>query len=230
MEVVVARQQIRVLVVDDQAIVRKGLRAFLGQCENIDVIGEAANGRTALELVEKSKPDVILVDLLMPDMDGIETIKRILANHPDQRTILLTASFDDEKLLQAVKAGALGYVRKDARPEELTRAIENAFDGDPFINPAILVKLLKDAREGEKDDPRIFDLSEREKEVLVLIARGYGDQEIADKLVLTTVTVRSHVSRIRSKLGLNNRVQAALYALRSGMVELETNLIEGDDF
>jgi two-component system, NarL family, response regulator LiaR len=220
------QHQIRVLVVDDHAIVRKGMKALLNEYEDINVIGEAANGLKAIEQVGTLKPDVILIDLSMPVMDGVEAIRRIMSAYPDQRIIVLTSYTGDDKLLPAIRAGAMGYLIKDAQPEELVQAIRNVYAGEPSLNPAIAWKLLRGMTSVEPAKGAAEELSEREIEVLRLLTLGKTDQEIAGQLVLTDVTVRTHISRIISKLGLKNRVQVALYGIRSGMVSLE----ETNDF
>ena len=214
--------QIQVLLVDDHVMVRKGMKALLDEYEDIHVIGEAANGSVAIELAQQLKPDVILMDLAMPLMDGIEATKRIIASQPDQRIIVLTSYSGDDKLFPAIKAGALGYLVKDAQPEELVESIRNVYAGEPSLNPTLAWRMLRGMSGAEtvpKRSPE--DLSEREIEVLRLLTQGKTDQEIARKLVLTEVTIRTHISRILSKLGLKNRVQAALYGIRSGLVSLE---------
>jgi NarL family two-component system response regulator LiaR len=220
---------IQVLIVDDHAMVRKGLRALLNEYDDIRVIAEAANGLKAIELVERLKLDVILLDLAMPVMDGIEAIKRIMAIQPDQRIIVLTSYPGDDKLFPAIKAGALGYLIKDAEPEELVQAIRNVCAGEPALSPTIAWKLLRGMSGVETIKRSAEELSEREHEVLRLLTLGKTDQEIAEELVLTDVTIRTHISRILAKLGLKNRVQAALYGIRSGIVSLdETNQIYED--
>jgi NarL family two-component system response regulator LiaR len=220
-------QAIQVLIVDDHAMVRKGLRALLNQYEGIRVVGEAGNGLKAIELVERLKPDVVLLDLAMPVMDGIEAIKRIISVRPDQRIIVLTSYPGDDKLFPAIKAGALGYLVKDAQPEELVQSIHNVCEGEPALSPTIAWHLLRGLSGVETAKKSAEELSERELEVLRLLTLGKTDQEIADQLVLADVTIRTHISRILSKLGLKNRVQAALYSIRSGIVSLdETDSIE----
>jgi len=216
-----ASRQIRLMIVDDHAMVRKGMRAFLGEFEDIHVIGEAANGWKAVELVKELKPDVVLLDLFMPGMDGIETIQRLLAVQPELGIVILTAFAREEKVVEAVQAGALGYVVKDAQPEELVQSIRLVSTGTPAISPAIAWKILHAGRDESEKIRRQMELSEREAEVLRLLTKGKTDQEIASQLVLSDVTIRTHVNRILSKLGLHNRVQAALYCVRSGMVSLE---------
>lgn len=214
-------QPIQVLIVDDHAMVRKGMNALLSEHEDICVIGEAANGLQAVELAKRLKPDVVLIDLAMPVMDGIEAIKRIIADQPDQRIIVLTNFSGDDKIIQSIKAGAQGYLLKDAQPEELVQSIRCVYSGEPSLNPAIAWRFLRQLSGAETAKRSAEELSERELEVLRLLSQGKTDQEIARQLVLTNVTIRTHVSRILSKLGLKNRVQAALYGIRSGMVSLD---------
>jgi DNA-binding NarL/FixJ family response regulator len=212
---------IKVLVVDDHAMVRKGLQALLSEYEDICVVGEAANGLQAIELVARTKPDVVLLDLAMPVMDGIEAIKGIIAIQPDQHIIVLTSYTGDDQLLAAVKAGAQGYLIKDAQPDELVQSIRSTYAGAPSLDPTIAWRLLTRLSGVETARRSTEGLSERELEVLRLLTQGRTDQEIAQELVLTDVTVRTHISRILTKLGLKNRVQAALYGLRSGLVSME---------
>ena len=201
---------IQVLVVDDHSIVRQGMRALLNEYEDIRVIGEAANGLKAIELVDRLKPDIILMDLAMPVMDGIEAIKRIIAAHPDARIIVLTSYTGDDKLIPAIKAGAMGYLVKDAEPEDLIESIRSMHSGEPSLNPKIAWNILHGMYGMETPKRTTEELSERELEVLRLLTLGKTDQEIAKQLVLTDVTIRTHIKRIISKLGLKNRVQAAL--------------------
>jgi two-component system, NarL family, response regulator LiaR len=214
------KQKIQVLVVDDHAMVRQGMRALLHEYENIEVIGEAANGAKAIELTGRLKPDVILMDLKMPGMDGIEAIKKIRTAHPYQRIIVLTAEPGDDKLIQAVQAGAMGYVVKDAQPDELVQSIQDVYSGEPALSPKITWKVLQGIG-GRAAKQETEGLSEREIEVLRLLTLGKTDQQIAKELVLEDVTVRTHISRILSKLGLKNRVHAALYGIRTGLVSLD---------
>ena len=214
-------QPIRVLIVDDHNMVRKGMKVLLDEYEDIQVVAEAANGLKAIELVEQVKPDVVLIDLAMPVMDGIEAIKRIIAIHPNERIIVLTSFSGDDKLFEAIRAGAMGYLVKDAHPEELVQSIRNVCSGEPSLNPTIAWRLLRGMSGAETPKRPSEELSEREIEVLRLLTKGKTDQEIAQQLVLTDVTIRTHISRILSKLGLKNRVQAALYGIRSGLVSLD---------
>jgi len=217
-------QPIQVLVVDDYAMVRKGLKALLQEYEDIHVVGVAGNGAEAIELAEQLEPDVVLMDLLMPGMGGIEAIQQIIALRPDQRIIVLTALLEDDVITQSIRVGAMGYVRKDIQPEELVHSIRNVYAGQPAISPRIaweLMHALNGTRTTEPAKQTVESLSERELEVLRMIARGNTDQEIGKELCITDVTVRTHVRRILEKLALNNRVQAALYSYRTGLVSLE---------
>ncbi len=216
-----ANQPIKVLVVDDHAMVRKGLKALLSEYEEFSVVGEADNGLKAIELVSHLKPDVVLLDLAMPVMDGIEAIKGILAIQPDQRIIVLTSYTGDDQLFAAIKAGAQGYLVKDAQPEELVQSIRSVCSGEPCLDPSIAWRLLTRLSGVETANHTPEELTDREIEVLRLLTQGKTDQEIAAELVLTDVTIRTHISRILTKLGLKNRVQAALYGLRTGLVSLD---------
>lgn len=209
---------IQVLIVDDHTMVRRGLKILLEQFPGIKVVGEAANGLQSIELVSRLQPDVILMDLVMPVMDGIEAIQRIIAIRPDQHIIVLTASSDRGYFIQAIRAGAQGYLAKDLDPEELVRAIGNVCQNRPafdsrFVQEAIRRSTIEDIHSSLTDQ-----LTEKELAILRLLAHGMTDQEIAGELVVTEVTVRTHISRIIRKLHLENRVQAVLYSLRSGVV------------
>lgn len=216
-------KNIQVLITDDQAIVRKGIRALLQTERDIEIIGEAENGREAVRKVETLQPDVVLMDLMMPEMDGIEAIRQITAKNSKTRILVLTSFATDDKVFPAVKAGALGYLLKDSSPEELVEAIRQVFAGESSLHPAIARKLLQElSRPPEPQRPPTSEpLTEREVEVLRLLARGLGNQEIADQLVISEATVRTHVSNILSKLHLASRTQAALYALQKGLASLD---------
>jgi NarL family two-component system response regulator LiaR len=188
---------IRVLVADDHAIVRKGIRALLATEPDIEVVGEAENGREAVTEVEKLRPDVILMDLVMPEMDGIEAICRITARQPEARILVLTSFAADDKVFPAIKAGALGYLLKDSSPEELVQAIHQVYRGESSLHPTIARKLLQELSRPSERPPTPEPLTEREVEVLRLVARGQSNQEIADQLVISEATVRTHVSNIR---------------------------------
>ena len=211
---------IRVLIADDHAIVRKGIRALLATEADIEVVGEAADGKEAVEKAERLHPDVILMDLVMPGMDGIEATRRITTRQPEIRILVLTSFAEDEKVFPALKAGALGYLLKDAGPEELVRAIRQVYCGESSLHPAIARKVLQELSRPSEQPPTPEPLTERELEVLRLIAKGKSNREIAEELVISEATVRTHVSNILGKLQLASRTQAALYALREGIAEL----------
>ncbi|MGE5378416.1 MAG: response regulator [Bacteroidota bacterium] len=219
---------IRVMIVDDHAMVRAGMKILLEQFDGIQVIGEAANGHQAIELVEGLNPDVILMDLHMPVMDGLEATKRIIAIQPKQHIIVLTGMLDEEMLFQAVHAGAQGCAEKTIQPEELVQSIRDVSSGKPSLSPGIAWRVLRGLAGSNKPGPTKERLSEREIQILRLMTQGKLDEEIAQELVLTEVTIRTHISRILSKLGLENRVQAALYGLRTGLVSITetSNLID----
>jgi NarL family two-component system response regulator LiaR len=217
---------IRLLIVDDQAIVRKGVRALLDEVKGMEVIGEAGDGQEAVRLAASLQPDVILMDLVMPKLDGIEAIRRILANDSKARILVLTSFAADDKVFPAIKAGALGYLLKDSEPDELITAIKNIHRGQPFLHPSIARKVLEELSHPAGSPPTPEPLTERELEVLQLVAQGYSNQVIADKLVIGDATVRTHIGNILNKLHLANKVQAALYALRKGLSSLDVG--EGD--
>lgn len=223
------QETIRILIVDDQAIVRKGTMALLAQVTGIAVVGEAANGQSAIAQAALLEPDVILMDLAMPQVDGIVAIQQISASQPQVRMLALTSFATDDKVFPAIKAGALGYLLKDAEPEELVAAIRQVHRGEPSLPPNIARKLLREIRQPlSQRQPTTDPLTERELTVLSLVAKGLGNTEIANQLVVTEVTVRTHISHILDKLHLANRVQATLYALRTGLSALEQGSNEDD--
>ena len=212
---------IRILLTDDHAIVRKGVRALLTTEPDIQIVGEASNGAEAVAQAEALCPDVILMDLMMPKLDGIEATRQITAKIPGARIIVLTSFAADEKVFPAIKAGALGYLLKDSGPEELVRAIHQVYRGEPSLEPSIARKVLFELAQPPKQQPLTADpLTERELDVLRLVAQGCSNKEIALKLSVSELTVRTHVSNILSKLHLASRTQAALYALRKGITSL----------
>jgi len=221
------QRMIRVLIVDDHTIVRKGTRALLAEVDDIEVVSEAANGQEAIDQAEILHPDIILMDLVMPVMDGIEATRLITANQPDARIIALTSFAADDKVFPAIKAGALGYLLKHADPEELVDAIRRVYHGEASLHPSIARKVLHEVRHPSEQKPTPDPLTEREIEVLHLVAQGMSNQIIAEQLSIAEVTVRTHVGNILSKLHLANRVQAALYALREGYAELDEE--EGEE-
>jgi NarL family two-component system response regulator LiaR len=208
------------LIADDHPVVRTGIRHLLETESGIELVGEAANGREAVNAVNQSHPDVILLDLVMPELDGTGAIREIKAQNPGVRILVLTTFASDDKLYPAIKAGAMGYLLKDTEPEDLVRAIEQVHRGEYPLSPAIAQKVLREiARRAE--EPLTSDpLTTREVEVLGLIARGLTNRQIADQLVISEATVRTHVGNILGKLHLATRTQAALYALREGLASL----------
>lgn len=218
---IVAETPIRVLIVDDHAIVRKGTRALLVEVEGIDVVGEAADGLAAVEQAASLRPDVILMDLVMPGMDGIEAIRRIKDSQAETRILALTSFAADDKVFPAIKAGALGYFLKSADPEDLIQAIKQVYNGEPSLHPSIARKVLQEIRTPHEKPPATDPLTEREVEILHLVAQGLSNKQIGDQLCIAEVTVRTHVSKILNKLHLANRVQATLYALREGYAALD---------
>jgi NarL family two-component system response regulator LiaR len=216
-----APDSIRVFIADDHAIVRKGIRAVLEIVPDIDVVGEAENGREAVAAVKELQPDVILMDLVMPEMDGIEAIGHIKDHQPEARILVLTTFAGEDKIFPAIKAGALGYHLKDSSPDELGQAIREVYSGESSLHPVIARKVLQELSKPSKQPPTPDPLTPREMEVLRLVAQGLGNQEIAEELVISEATVRTHVSRILDKLHLASRTQAALYALREGIASLD---------
>jgi NarL family two-component system response regulator LiaR len=212
---------IRIIIADDHAIVRKGIRAVLRNVPDIDVVGEAATGWEAIAEVNRLQPDVVLMDLAMPELDGIEAIRRIMNDHPEVRILVLTSFASEDKIFPAIKAGALGYHLKDSTPEELMEAIRQVYHGESSLHPVIARKVLQELSRPSERPPTPDPLTPREVEVLRLVAHGRNNQEIAEELVISETTVRTHVSNILSKLHLASRTQAALYALREGLASLD---------
>ena len=216
---------IRVLVVDDHAIVRKGIRALLAEIADIEVVGEASDGQEAIDQADALSPDVILMDLVMPDVDGILATRRITADEAGPRILVLTSFAGDDKVFPAIKAGALGYLLKDSEPTDLVDSIRQVHRGEPSLQPSIAQKVLKELRHPSARPPTPDPLTDREMEVLRMVAKGLSNPEIAQRLVITEATVRTHVSNILSKLHLANRVQATLYALQEGITSLDDSLM-----
>ncbi len=213
-------EAIRVLIVDDHAIVRRGIRALLETEEGFEVIGEAQDGQEALEKIEALNPDVVLLDLLMPRMDGIEVTRRLRARDARARILVLTSFAADDKVFPAIKAGASGYLLKDTGPEALVQAICQVCRGESSLSPTIARKVLQELSRPSDRPPTEDPLTEREVEVLQVVAKGKSNQEIAEALRISEATVRTHVSNILTKLHLASRTQAALYALREGLASL----------
>ena len=212
---------IRVVIADDHAIVRKGIRALLSVKPDIEVVGEASDGAETVAQAQALCPDVILMDLVMPEMDGIEATRQIVGQQPGVRILVLTSFAADDKVFPAIKAGALGYLLKDSGPDDLVQAIHQVYRGEPALEPSIARKVLLELSQPPKEPLTPEPLTGRELEVLRLVARGRSNRQIAEQLVITEMTVRTHVSNILSKLHLASRTQAALYALREGLASLE---------
>jgi NarL family two-component system response regulator LiaR len=214
-------KSIRILIIDDHAIVREGLRGLIEVEPDMEFVGEAASGTEGVKMALTLRPDVILMDLLMPEMDGVTAIKEIKASWQEACVLVLTSFLEDDKVFPAIENGALGYLLKDTQPDELLDAIRGVYQGETMLHPSIakmIMKRIQESSEGSKkpDGP---ELTERELDVLKLLAQGDGDREIAEKLVVSERTVHFHVGNILSKLHLANRTQAALYAIRKGLAK-----------
>jgi DNA-binding NarL/FixJ family response regulator len=209
-----ADEPIRVLIVDDHAVVREGLRTFLELQPGLEVVGEAGDGEEALPLAERLEPDVVLMDLSMPGLDGIEATKRVLAARPGTQVLVLTSFSDRDSILKALDAGACGYLLKDAEPDELLRAIRAAARGEAPLSPRAAQALLSARREPSP----VAALSEREQEVLSLVAAGMANKQIARRLGISEKTVKAHLTRVFREIGVFDRTQAALWAQRNGLV------------
>ena len=209
---------IRILIVDDHGVVRQGLRMYLALDAELEVVGEAANGAEALRLAHELEPDVVLMDLVMPVMDGISATKAIRRELPEVEVIALTSVLEDSAVYGAMRAGAIGYLLKDTEADELCRAIKAAAAGQVQLSPPVAARLVREVPPPQNPEP----LTERETEVLAELAKGKSNKEIAAELVIAEKTVRTHVSNILGKLGVSSRTQAALHAVRSGLVSLDS--------
>ncbi|MBN1874901.1 MAG: response regulator transcription factor [Anaerolineae bacterium] len=216
-------QRIRILIADDHAIVREGLRWLISTEPEMELVGEAADGIDAVYKARTLHPDVILMDLVMPRMGGIEAISEIKRENPAIPILVLTSFTDDEKVFPAIKAGAMGYLLKDTAPQELLRAIRDIAQGTPTMHPVIARKVMLELQRPSSLPPTVEPLTERELDVLRLVAQGLSNEEIAQRLFISERTARTHVSNILSKLHLANRTQAALYALREGLAQLNSH-------
>jgi NarL family two-component system response regulator LiaR len=212
-------EPIQVLLVDDHAVVRRGLSAFLATYPEITVVGEASSGAEGIALAARLLPDVVLMDLLMTGMDGIEATRRIRAAVPSAQVIVLTSYSEDERIFPAIKAGALSYLLKDVSPEDLVRAIKAARRGEATLHPSVAARLMRELTSAHTSP--LDELTEREREVLACIAHGMSNADIAAQLIIGERTVKTHVSNILSKLHLQDRTQAALLALRERLVPLD---------
>ena len=212
--------KIRVLIADDHAVVRQGLRTFLELQDDVEVVADVADGDEAVAAVAQHHPDVVLMDLVMPNLGGVEATRRILGERPSTRVIALTSFLDDDKVLPAVRAGAAGYLLKDVEPQELVRAIRTVYGGEALLHPAVTARVMKELAGGPRQSSP-DSLTDRERQVLGLIARGLSNKRIALDLSISEKTVKAHVSNILGKLGVTDRTQAALQAVREGWVELD---------
>jgi DNA-binding NarL/FixJ family response regulator len=214
---------IRVLIADDQALVRGGFRMILDAQRDMEVVGEAGDGREAIEHARKLEPDVVLMDIRMPELDGLEATRRLLTGNGGPRVLILTTFDADEYVYQAMKAGASGFLLKDVRPEQLADAVRVVAAGDALLAPAITRRLVEQfvrrPPPGSTKPPELAELTARELDVLVLVARGLSNAEIASALFLTESTVKTHVTHILTKLDLRDRVQAVVLAYESGLVQ-----------
>jgi DNA-binding NarL/FixJ family response regulator len=211
---------IRILIADDHAVVREGLRAFLQLQDGLEVVGEALDGAEALAQAERLQPDVILMDLVMPRLDGVGAMRELRDRMPGVRVIALTSFLDDERLLPAIQAGAAGYLLKDVEPSELARAVRTAHAGEAMLDPAAAARLVEAIADGKASAAaqERERLTRREREVLELIAEGRSNKRIAFELGISEKTVKAHVGRLLAKLGVADRTQAALMAVRRGLV------------
>jgi DNA-binding NarL/FixJ family response regulator len=213
---------IRVLITDDHAVVREGLRAFLELQDGLEVVGEAADGEEAVAQAQQLAPDVVLMDLVMPGLDGVGAMRRLHQAAPRSRVIVLTSFLDDERLMPAIEAGAAGYLLKDVAPAQLAQAIRAAYVGETMISPTVATRLVQTiSQRAEQPTARAGcppPLTRREQEVLELLAEGYANKRIAIELGIAEKTVKAHVGRVLAKLGVTDRTQAALLALRDGIV------------
>lgn len=216
-----ATEKIRVLIADDHPVVREGLRGLISFKPGFEIVGEAEDGFEAVLLARKLQPDVILMDLEMPRKSGLDAIKEIKADNPQARILILTSFTDDKKIFASLEAGALGYLLKDSSPQELLRAIRAVYQGELSLHPTVARKMLQQQNWPTPPSPTREALTEREMEVLKLVAQGLSNKEIADRLVISGPTVRSHITNILTKLNLTSRTQAVLYALRQGIVKLD---------
>jgi DNA-binding NarL/FixJ family response regulator len=210
-------EPVRVLIVDDHAVVRQGLITFLELQDEIEVVGEASNGREALQKVKELEPDVVLMDLVMPVMDGLTAIKEVKQLRPETEVIALTSFADDEKVFTALRSGATGYLLKDVQPNDLVKAVLAAERGEVQLHPEVAKRLMHEVVAPAKTTDNLEELTEREREVLGLLGRGMSNKEIAREISVSEKTVKAHVSSILNKLNLPGRTHAALYAVKRGL-------------
>ena len=212
---------IHLLIVDDHKMVREGLRAFLAPIPGFEIIGEAGDGVEAVEMAQRLQPDVVLLDLLMPNLDGTQATREIIKNNPFAKIIIISSFVEESQVIDVIKAGASGYLIKDSPPQEIETAIRTVFKGETAFPARIAGIMAKELKRPEKSPEKSVSLAEREIAILKLIAQGKSNQEIANQLFLSVWTVRTYVTAILDKLKLKNRTQASLYALREGLVKLD---------
>ncbi len=210
---------ITILIVDDHEVVRNGIRAYLETLDEFQVVGEAASGAEAIKLVQDLIPDVVLMDLIMPGMDGIETTREVKKISPRTQVVVLTSYHEDEHIFPALKAGAISYVLKDMKMEKLAETIQRAVRNEVTLHPLVAARVLRNLRGDTEDETFYAELTEREHDVLKLIANGLSNSQIAEQLVISENTVKGHVSNILSKLHLADRTQVAVYAWQKGIVK-----------
>jgi NarL family two-component system response regulator LiaR len=213
--------KIRILIVDDHAVVRKGIRALLATEDDLEVIGEAVNGEEAVAMYQELNPDLLLLDLIMPKVNGIEVIKKIKGDYPPAKILVLTSFAADDQVFPAIKAGALGYLLKDTEPEDLINAIRQVYRGESSLSPTVARKVLEEVFHPAEKPLSPDPLTKRELDVLQVLAKGKSNRDIASELTISETTVRTHVSNILGKLHLASRTEAALYALKEGMADFE---------
>ncbi len=211
-----------ILIVDDHEVVRNGIRAYLGTLPEFNVIGEAVSGEEAISMVAELIPDIVLLDLIMPGMDGVEATRRIKQISPRTQVVVLTSYHEDVHIFPALKAGAIAYILKDMKMDKLVEVLHRALQGEVTLHPRVAARVLENIRgENNEEQPLFTELTDRELDVLKLIANGMTNSQIAEKLVISENTVKGHVSNILSKLHLADRTQVAVYAWQSGIVQRE---------
>jgi two-component system, NarL family, response regulator LiaR len=211
--------RITVLIVDDHSVVRQGIRAFLEVLPDLQIVGEAGSGEEAIRIASEQVPDVVLMDLVLPDMTGVEATREIKRNSPRTQVVVLTSYFEDEHIFPALRAGAISYTLKDIRSSDLAEMIRKAAQGESVLHPRVAARVVQEVRQAKRNVPAAFlDLTDRELEVLMLIGEGQANASIAEKLVLSEKTVKGHVSNILGKLHMEDRTQAAVFAWQQGLM------------